>query len=192
MTAPHAQAPVTVRVFSQRLSATRRGARLARRLTVHQLDAWGVPYGSDASETAALIVAELAANAVLHGRVPGRDIALRLKHWPDAIRIEIGDPRGERLPQLTSSPVVDGDTGRGLLLVGTLASRWGVETEPGPGKTVWAEIDRRTGSRAQVAEIGRADAGEADFEAGDQEDVDGWTAPLFSPTGLVAPHLSRG
>lgn len=142
MTAPHAQAPVTVRMFSQRLSATRRGARLARRLTVHQLDAWGIPYGSDLSDTAALIVGELAANAVLHGRVPGRDIALRLTYGPDTIRIEIADARGERLPRLTASPARDAETGRGLLLVDALACRWGVDTEPGPGKTAWAEIDR--------------------------------------------------
>ncbi|WP_055493735.1 ATP-binding protein [Streptomyces sp. TP-A0356] len=151
MTAPHAQAPVTVRVFSQRLSATRRAARLARRLTIHQLDAWGVPYGSDASDTAALIVAELAANAVLHGRVPGRDIALRLTHSPGTIRIEIADPRGERLPRLPTSPVPDAETGRGLILIDALASRWGVDTEPGPGKRVWAEIDRGIGSHARSA-----------------------------------------
>lgn len=144
MTAPHPQAPVTVRVFSQRFSASRRGARLARRLTVHQLDAWGVQYGSDASDTAALIVAELAANAVLHGRVAGRDFALRLTYTPDAIRIEIADARGERLPVLASNPPGgEADTGRGLLLVDALAVRWGVKTEPGPGKTAWAEIEVR-------------------------------------------------
>ncbi|MFD5343768.1 hypothetical protein ACFWJY_08365 [Streptomyces anulatus] len=30
---------------------------------LHQLDAWGVPHGSEASGTTALLVAELAANA---------------------------------------------------------------------------------------------------------------------------------
>jgi anti-sigma regulatory factor (Ser/Thr protein kinase) len=149
MTAPHPQAPVTVRMFTQRLSATRRGARLARRLTVHQLDVWGVPYGSDVSERAALIVAELAANAVLHGRVPGRDIALRLTAaGTGAIRVEIADPRGDRLPlSPVTPPDADADNGRGLLLVDALATRWGVDTEPGPGKTVWAEIDPCADSR---------------------------------------------
>ncbi|MBI0378793.1 ATP-binding protein, partial [Streptomyces albiflaviniger] len=41
MTAPQGQVPVTVRTFAQRFSATRRGARLARLLAVHQLTAWG-------------------------------------------------------------------------------------------------------------------------------------------------------
>jgi anti-sigma regulatory factor (Ser/Thr protein kinase) len=143
MTAPHAQPPVTFRVFSQRLSATRRGARLARRLAVQQLDAWGIPYGCDLSDRVALIVAELAANAVLHGRVPGRDMVLRLTHDGRRVRIEVADARGERLPQLPYAAVPDADSGRGLLLVDALAIRWGVDTEPGPGKRVWAELDRR-------------------------------------------------
>ncbi|MCT7357105.1 ATP-binding protein [Streptomyces sp. 15-116A] len=142
MTAPQPQAPVTVRMFSQRLSATPRGARLARRFTTRQLDVWGIPYGSGLSDTVSLIVAELAANAVLHGRLPGRDIALRLTARPGTVRVEIADPRGERLPVLPDTlPDGDTDTGRGLLLVDALATRWGVGTEPGPGKTVWAEID---------------------------------------------------
>ncbi|MFF9404184.1 ATP-binding protein [Streptomyces anandii] len=141
MTAPHTRTAVTVRVFSQRLSATRRGARLARRLTVHQLDGWGVPYGSETSETVALIVAELAANAVLHGRLAGRDFALRLTCTPPGtVRVEVTDPRGERLPRIPPFPEPDADGGRGLLLVDSLASRWGVDTRPGPGKTVWAEV----------------------------------------------------
>jgi anti-sigma regulatory factor (Ser/Thr protein kinase) len=82
--------------FTQRLSSTPRGARLARRLTVHQLHEWGVPYGSAPSDAAAAIVAELAANAVTHGRVPGRDFELHLALLPDTLRIEVCDtrPRG--------------------------------------------------------------------------------------------------
>lgn len=55
------------------LSPTRLGARLARRLTERQLADWRQP-----SEAAEHIVAELAANAVQHGRVPGRDFRLTL------------------------------------------------------------------------------------------------------------------
>lgn len=45
---------------------------------MQRLDDWGIPYGTDPSDGAAAIVAELAANAVTHGRVPGRDFELRL------------------------------------------------------------------------------------------------------------------
>jgi hypothetical protein len=86
--------PVTARVFTQRFSSTPRGARLARHLAVHRLDAWGVPYGSAVSDTAALLVAELAANAVTHGRVPGRDIEVLLRLDAYTLRIEVSDSRG--------------------------------------------------------------------------------------------------
>ncbi|MEV5956800.1 ATP-binding protein [Streptomyces sp. NPDC051987] len=131
-------------MFFQQLSATRRGARLARRLATHQLDVWGIPFGSAASDDAALVVAELASNAVLHARVPGRDFALRLEHRTDALRIEVADARGDR-PVAPPSLITDTTTdhGRGLVIVDALASRWGVTDRPGPGKVVWAEIDLR-------------------------------------------------
>lgn len=62
-----------IRNFDVRLSATPRGARLARLLATEQLRAWGLPM-----DPAAHLVAELAANAVTHGRVPGRDFQLLL------------------------------------------------------------------------------------------------------------------
>ncbi|MFD6193701.1 ATP-binding protein [Streptomyces olivaceus] len=137
------QGIVTVRAFAQRFSATRRGARLARRLAAHQLDTWGVTHGTSASDAALLIVAELSANAVLHGRVPGRDFALRLVHTPAAglLRVEVSDTHPALPARLL--PPADADGGRGLLLVETLASRWGVTERTGPGKTVWAELDLR-------------------------------------------------
>ncbi|WP_445523900.1 ATP-binding protein [Streptomyces cyslabdanicus] len=142
MPAPHAQEAVTVSVFALRLSATRRGARLARRLAVHQLDLWGVPYGSVVSETVALVVAELSANAVLHGRVPGRDFALRLRcdRAAGVVRVEVSDTHPSRPePPAPAPDPADTDGGRGLLLVEALADRWGVTERIGPGKTVWAE-----------------------------------------------------
>ncbi|WP_457307203.1 hypothetical protein, partial [Polaromonas sp. P5_E6] len=59
--------------FAVQLSATRRGARLARLLATEQLRSWGLPL-DDASH----VVAELAANAALHGYVPGRDFRVML------------------------------------------------------------------------------------------------------------------
>jgi len=133
------QAPVTVRTFTQRLSSTPRGARLARRLVAHRLDAWGYPYGSEINDTVTAIAAELAANAVRHGRVPGRDFRVRLTEAERVLRIEVADQRGERLP-VVAAPGAETEGGRGLLLVAGLADRWDVDVHPdGPGKTVWAE-----------------------------------------------------
>ncbi|MFG2812432.1 ATP-binding protein [Streptomyces sp. NPDC048410] len=137
MSPSRAQEAVTVRTFAQRFSATRRGARLARMLAVHQLDRWGHPYGSPASETVALVVAELAANAVLHGRVPGRDFELRLHRESDHVRVEVSDTHPDHPKLPAPDPTAEG--GRGLLLVEAAATRWGTSPRTGPGKTVWAE-----------------------------------------------------
>ncbi|MFI1074094.1 ATP-binding protein [Streptomyces puniciscabiei] len=120
--------------FTAQLSSTPRGARLARLLATEQLRAWGVPL-----DPAELIVAELAANAAIHGRVAGRDFRLTLYVVGDTLRIEVTDTRGDRLPQPTH-PDPDADSGRGLLLVEALADKWGVAPGLPPRKTVWAEI----------------------------------------------------
>lgn len=149
------QAPVTVRVFAMRFSATRLGARLARRLAVHRLDQWGFPYGSELSDAAAAVVAELAANAVTHGRVPGRDFELRLATLscahpgaaaarPATLRIEVADTRTEKRPPSPDAltlPPPDCETGRGLPLVAALADRWEVVDRVPVGKVVRAELD---------------------------------------------------
>lgn len=134
-----AQTPVTVRMFTQRFSSSPKGARLARLLSLQQLHEWAVPFGSETSETAALIVAELAANAVTHGRLPGRDFELRLCLAGGTLRIEVADARAERVPRCPAA--TDAESGRGLLIVSALAARWGAGPRLGIGKTVWAEID---------------------------------------------------
>ncbi|WP_346768103.1 hypothetical protein [Streptomyces tendae] len=53
------------------LTSTPRGACLARLFVAQCLHSWGHPYDSPVNETLTLITAELCANAVLHGRVPG-------------------------------------------------------------------------------------------------------------------------
>ncbi|WP_217163968.1 ATP-binding protein [Streptomyces sp. AC512_CC834] len=136
------------RTFEMRFTSTPRGARLARRLAAVRLDAWGVPYGTDAHDVIVLIVAELTANAVVHGHVPGRDFHFRLHLHADArsttVRAEVTDTRAERVPPRPGAVAVDpapgaAETGRGLLLVAGLATRWNWHPRPdGPGKTVWA------------------------------------------------------
>ncbi|WP_374114635.1 ATP-binding protein [Streptomyces cellostaticus] len=132
--------------FEMRFTSTPRGARLARRLAAVRLDGWGIPYGTDAHDAVVLIVAELTANAVRHGHVPGRDFRLRLHVPPHdrAVRVEVTDARGERPPRRPTAVGIAADAeeeaGRGLLLVSRLAARWDWHPRPdGPGKTVWAE-----------------------------------------------------
>ncbi|MEU5821831.1 ATP-binding protein [Streptomyces sp. NPDC047803] len=134
ITRPETSAPA--RQFAVQLSPTRRGARLARLLTTAHLGHWGLP-----TEAAAHIVAELAANAAAHGRVPGRDFRLSLTVSDTSrLRIELTDTRADRLP-VPDTPGPYAESGRGLLIVEALADRWGVTEGPVPRKTVWAELD---------------------------------------------------
>ncbi|WP_317443882.1 ATP-binding protein [Streptomyces collinus] len=137
--------------FAMRFSSTPRGARLARRLAEQRLDAWGIPYGCDAHHALTLIVGELAANAVRHGRVLGRDFHLSLARDAATVRIEVTDTRTEGVP-VVATPADLRDTGRGLLLVEQLADRWDWHPRrDGPGKTVWAEYVLPAGGRPVAA-----------------------------------------
>ncbi|UNZ21770.1 ATP-binding protein [Streptomyces sp. 891-h] len=132
--------PIAWLDFTVLLSPTRRGARLARLLTVAELGSRGLP-----TESVAQVVGELAANAALHGRVPGRSFRLRVR-TADAsgfVRVEVSDTRSERALDTASPPqppAAEAESGRGLLLVAALSERWGVTYGPSPCKTVWAEI----------------------------------------------------
>lgn len=144
-TGPGSAHSVTAPRFSMRFTSTPRGARLARRLVSRRLDSWGYAYGSDANDRLTLIAGELAANAVRHGHVPGRDFRLSLTTTDTTatqavVRVEVTDTRGELRPACrVTGP--DAESGRGLLLVSQFADRWAVTTAgpAHPGKTVWAE-----------------------------------------------------
>nr|WP_200302319.1 ATP-binding protein [Streptomyces adelaidensis] len=125
-----------------RFTSTPRGARLARRLVSHRLNDWGHPYTTPANETFTLITAELTANAVRHGHVPGRDFHVQLTLVEDTFRIEVTDTRAEKQPPSTPpTPDSASESGRGLLLVSALADAWGVTPRSAaPGKTVWATL----------------------------------------------------
>lgn len=140
--APTQSSPVVLGIASQRLPSTRRGARRARRFAVRQLAEWGLVQDSAMSRDVALIVAELAANAITHGHVPGRDFEVRLTLTAARLHIEVTDTRSGAAPTAPGwrSGGLAAENGRGLLIVEALAERWGVEARtPNPGKTVWAE-----------------------------------------------------
>ncbi|MFF8591930.1 ATP-binding protein [Streptomyces sp. NPDC015220] len=128
--------------LTAQFASTPRGVRLARRLAERSMGEWGYPPASDTSGAVALIVGELAANAVRHGRVPGRDFGLRIRLDPAAgvVRIEVADATAEQPPAVPPSSSPDEESGRGLLLVDTLADRWGSASRHPVGKTVWAEV----------------------------------------------------
>lgn len=116
---------------------------------MQQLLDWGIPRDGRTASTVAAVVAEFAANAVTHGRTPGRDFALRLTVTPESVRIEVTDTRPDRLPpvpgRMPELPGPAARSGRGLLLVDTLADRWGTGPQGLCTKTLWAEVDRPLG-----------------------------------------------
>lgn len=135
-----------VHEFAQLFSSTPRGARLARLMGTQQLAAWGWPYDDEVSRAGAVLIAELAANAATHGRVPGRSFRLRLRTGPGlllpaTLRVEVADAQDEFSPVRPEPPPADAESGRGLLLVDAVAARWGVASRSPSGKTVWAELD---------------------------------------------------
>jgi hypothetical protein len=106
---------------------------VARHFTVATLHDWGA---GDIADDAALVVTELAANAIVHAH-SAFTILLSARH--DLVRISVRDAsplpsaQGATLP---SAPL------HGLGVVDALASRWGVESLGTAGKTVWLELRR--------------------------------------------------
>ena len=84
----------------------------------------------------ALITSELVANAVLHGAEP---IELTLRDELDIVTLEVfdGDPAVNNVRSPAASDHAVG--GKGLLIVASLADRWGVRPSY-TGKTVWATV----------------------------------------------------
>jgi serine phosphatase RsbU (regulator of sigma subunit) len=86
-------------------------------------------------DEAVLVAGELLANARQHGLAP---VAVCVRGDLEALRVEVRDG-SSRVPVRAASSTSN-MTGRGLALVEAVASRWGVERGPGPGKTVWADF----------------------------------------------------
>ncbi|MFE4517025.1 ATP-binding protein [Kitasatospora sp. NPDC056783] len=91
-------------------------------------------------------ITELAANAITHGRVPGRGFEFHLSlttfvRRGITLRIEISDPRGDRVPTLPTKLRPNSQSGRGLTLVDALSDRWGTIPRHPNSKTVWSELD---------------------------------------------------
>ncbi|MFE9486258.1 MULTISPECIES: ATP-binding protein [unclassified Streptomyces] len=115
-----------------------RSVSFSRRRTARLVREWGFP---GLAGDAALLVSELATNALLHGAVRGRLFRVQLTLTATVLRVAVSDPRGERLPDLREA-TADECYGRGLLIVMGIADHWGVEPRT-VGKTVFAELALR-------------------------------------------------
>lgn len=89
---------------------------------------------ADQRATAELIVSELATNAVRHAATA---FTVDVDVEGDTIRIAVTDG-GPGTPE-PAAPAADAPGGRGLIIVGHMADRWGVDRQPG-SKTVWCTL----------------------------------------------------
>lgn len=93
--------------------------------------------GEETAWTAALLVSELATNAVEHARTAfGVTVELTRR----SVLVEVTD--GTRQLPTAGYPAPDALRGRGMVIVGELAPRWGAEAlDQGPtAKRVWFEL----------------------------------------------------
>jgi hypothetical protein len=114
--------------------------RAARTFVDDTLAEWGEERLRD---DMVMCAAELATNAILHGRGP---FAVTVSQTGAGIRVEVRDGNAAVLPVAihavgAAADVVEtSTTGRGLRLVASVAARWGIDVQ-GDSKSVWAEVE---------------------------------------------------
>jgi anti-sigma regulatory factor (Ser/Thr protein kinase) len=115
----------------------------ARHFVVDVLRAWGM---DDLDGDAAIVISELATNALRHAESPFRAV---LDRQQDGVRLGVED--AARDPLARRSPPDSHDLGgRGVDIVEALSRRWGWSELPS-GKLVWAEL---VGAEPAASEAG--------------------------------------
>ncbi len=89
-----------------------------------------------------LLASEVVTNALIHAH---SEVDMRLREYPDRIRVEVRDsdphpPVPVPEPEAEEAAEEPAESGRGLLIVDSVASAWG-SSPAGRGKTTWFEIE---------------------------------------------------
>jgi anti-sigma regulatory factor (Ser/Thr protein kinase) len=104
-----------------------------RHALAEALAAWGV--GVDDCDVAVLLTSEIVTNAILYGGPP---MQLRAQMTGADLRVAVDDGGYDVVEPVVRAPW-DAQGGRGLWMVQTLSSRWGV-LDRLRGKQVWFEL----------------------------------------------------
>lgn len=107
-------------------------ATAARRLVTELLSSWGFPPAS--LDAGAMVVTELASNAVRHARSP---FTVRVQQLKGGVRVTVRDQSDRRAVRQPTD--LDAEGGRGLSIVAAVATAWGCELHA-DGKEVWADL----------------------------------------------------
>jgi len=89
-------------------------------------------------DSVVLSMTELVTNSIKHGAGP---VDVELKGDSDNLVLIVSDC-SDKVPHRPDVSL-ETETGRGILILESLATRWGVQPEPGGGKTVWCEFASR-------------------------------------------------
>lgn len=109
----------------------------ARLHTRQVLWEWGL---AECSESTELLVTELTTNAMKVSRAAMQDDPIKLWLVSDKMQIVVLVWDASPLPPVLMDASKDAETGRGLLLVQALSTRWGWHFPPGlGGKVVWVQ-----------------------------------------------------
>ena len=123
---------VSMHVRAEAASAAAVRAGMTADLASHGLSA-------DARNDAALVATELITNAIRHGRpLPSDELTVEWSTEGDDVLIRVTDGGGPSHPRLMNSGP-DDTSGRGLAIVDSLTSSWGVDIGTDQ-VTVWAKV----------------------------------------------------
>jgi anti-sigma regulatory factor (Ser/Thr protein kinase) len=120
-----------MQTFELELEPDRQNVARARKFAVKHTASVGT---DDTTDVVELLVSELVTNAVLHA---GTELTLRVCYDGRHLRVEVRDASAAKARQRHYG--TGATTGRGLELVESLATDWGVETDA-HGKTVWFTV----------------------------------------------------
>jgi serine/threonine-protein kinase RsbW len=117
----------------------RHGVSLARHAIADELAAAGV--SDDERQDAMLVVSELVSNSVKHAAsLPGGEVRVHWEVADDCLHLEITDGGAATRPNAVVASF-SALGGRGLDIVRTVSSQWGV-TQEADSVTVWADVPR--------------------------------------------------
>lgn len=134
---------------SRRFTADSESVRHSRAFVIDTL----VDAPSDIQASIAMMVSELATNAVIHG---GSGFEVTIEHTQEFMRVEVRD-EGIGAPAL-QSPGPSEPHGRGLQIVMKLSSEWGISREPEQaGKTVWFKVNTLGDGHVDEGAVGRGE-----------------------------------